>query len=130
MRFDSRESLRATAFLWTTLWEAPRISAGCAALNAACASLLLPEAIASSTFFISVRMRETRARLTAVRRAVWRAAFCAEEVFAMGGDLPEKCLGKARFIAPAGVPVNPRGRADSALLRPPQRFWKFALRFS
>src|SRR5690348_6364116 len=69
MRAESRDSLRATRFLCTTFCPTPRIRTGCAALNASCADFLLPLAIAVSTFFRYVLMRDSRAVFTALRRS-------------------------------------------------------------
>jgi hypothetical protein len=77
MRADRRESLRATMFLCTTFCPTPRISTGCAALNASAAACLFPLAIAVSTFFRYVLIRDSRARLTTARRSAWRAFLLA-----------------------------------------------------
>src|SRR5260370_31548934 len=65
-----RDSLRAAVFLWTTPLPTLRCSSGCASAKAARAASLSPLSIAVSTFFMKVRRRDTRARLTAVRRSV------------------------------------------------------------
>jgi hypothetical protein len=83
MRADKREILRDTVFLCTTPTFAVRIKIGWAALSAAAAAALSPAAMASSTFVTLVRIRLMRVRFTSVRRSVWRAAFFAEDVFAM-----------------------------------------------
>jgi hypothetical protein len=80
---ESRETLRLAAFLCTTPYCAERMSAGSAACKAANALFWSPEAIASSTLRTIVRMRERRALLISVRRAILRAAFFAEEVLAI-----------------------------------------------
>src|SRR5260370_41828012 len=64
--------------------RAARISAGSAATRAACATDLLPLEIASSTLRNDERMRERRALLTRVRRAILRVAFLADLVLAIG----------------------------------------------
>src|SRR4051794_18294317 len=56
---------------------------GSAAFNAAAAAALSPEAIASSTLRTVVRMRERRAVLMSVRRAMTRVALRAEDVLAI-----------------------------------------------
>jgi hypothetical protein len=56
---------------------------GAAAFSAAAAAGLSPEAIASSTLRTEVRMRERRAMLISVRRAITRVALRAEEVLAI-----------------------------------------------
>jgi len=57
--------------------------AGSASAIAAIAAARSPLEIASSTLRIAVRTRERRALLTAVRRAIWRAAFLADFVLAI-----------------------------------------------
>src|SRR5436190_9072663 len=56
---------------------------GPATFRAAAAAALSPEAIASSTLRTEVRMRERRAMLISVRRAITRVALRAEEVLAI-----------------------------------------------
>ena len=56
---------------------------GCAAWRAVCAADLSPDAIASSTLRIKLRIRERRAVLISVRRAILRTIFLAERVFAI-----------------------------------------------
>jgi hypothetical protein len=56
---------------------------GSAVAKAARAAFASPLAIASSTFRTKVRIMLRRARLTAVRRAIFRTAFLAEVVFAI-----------------------------------------------
>ena len=70
MRADSRLSLRDTVLRWSMPLVTPRWSSGCAAVKASRAAALSPLAIASSTFLTKVRIRLTRALLTAVRRSV------------------------------------------------------------
>src|SRR6478736_9631982 len=62
---------------------AARMISGSAALSAASAAALSPEAIASSTLRTEVRMRERRAVLISVRRAITRVALRAEDVLAI-----------------------------------------------
>src|SRR3989440_11211724 len=57
--------------------------AGSACLKASSALLRSPLAIASSTLPTNVRSRERRALLTAVRRAILRGAFLADDVLAI-----------------------------------------------
>src|SRR6188474_3411550 len=78
-----RETLRFAALRWTTPFCAARMISGSADFSAASAAALSPAAIASSTLRTEVRMRERRAVLTAVRRAITRAALRAEEVLAI-----------------------------------------------
>ena len=56
---------------------------GAAAFSADAAAVLSPEAIAYSTLRTEVRMRERRAMLISVRRAITRVALRAEEVLAI-----------------------------------------------
>jgi hypothetical protein len=61
---------------------------GSATRRAAVAAAPSPDAIASSTLRMNVRTRERRAVLTSVRRAILRAIFLAEAVFAiLGSDI-------------------------------------------
>src|SRR6185295_19962617 len=78
-----RETLRLAALRWTTPFCAARMISGSAAFRAASAAALSPEAIASSTLRTELRMRERRAVLMSVRRAITRAALRAEEVLAI-----------------------------------------------
>src|SRR5262245_4866191 len=82
-RFESRDTLRAAEFLWTTPFCAPRMSSGSAAFSAASAADLSPEAMASSTLRTEERNRLKRFLLMTARRAATRVAFFAELVFAM-----------------------------------------------
>ena len=83
MRADRRDTLRAAVFFLRTPLVTPRMISGCAACRAACAALLSPVAMVSSTFFTHVRMRLRRLRFTAVCRSVCRTRFFAEAIFAM-----------------------------------------------
>src|ERR1700730_9740252 len=83
MRLASRETLRLALLRGTPPFCAARMSSGSAALIAATALFLSPDAIASSTFRTKPRIRERRARLMMVRRAIFRAAFFAELVLAI-----------------------------------------------
>src|SRR5262245_52087070 len=60
---------------------------GSASFSAATACSRLPAAIASSTLRTKVRMRERRPLLISVRRAITRAAFLADFVFAILGSI-------------------------------------------
>lgn len=91
-RADNRESLRATVRLWITPFEAARCNSGCAALKASAAAALSPDLMASSTFRRNVRTRDRRDLFTAVRRAILRTIFLADEVLAMG--LPLNALNR------------------------------------
>ena len=62
---------------------AERIITGSASLSAASALLRSPAEIASSTLRTKPRMRERRALLISVRRAILRVALRAELVLAM-----------------------------------------------
>lgn len=84
-RLARRETLRLPRFLWTTPFDTARMVSDSAARRASAAALPSPDAIASSTVRQEDRMRERRALLTAVRRAITRVAFFADFVFAMGG---------------------------------------------
>ena len=81
------DTLRLAAFLWITPFCAARMIVGSASLSAATALARSPDAIASSIFTTAVRRCERRDLLTAVRRAIWRVAFWADDVLAM------QCLG-------------------------------------
>src|SRR6185436_10999447 len=78
-----RETLRFAALRWMTPFCAARMISGSADFSAASAAVLSPEAIASSTLRTVERMRERRALLTSVRRAITRVALRAEDVLAM-----------------------------------------------
>src|SRR5690606_21461301 len=73
-----RDSLREAVRFFTTPLLTLRSSSGCAALRAACAAVLSPVAIATSTFFTELRTLLRRERFTAVRFLVWRARFSAD----------------------------------------------------
>jgi hypothetical protein len=79
----SRDTFRLADFLWMIPVRAARMSAGSAATRAACAAPLLPLLMASSTLRNELRMRERRALLTSVRRAILRVAFLADLVLAI-----------------------------------------------
>src|SRR5262249_56142110 len=79
----SRDTLRFAALRWITPFCAARMISGSAAFNAAAAAALSPEAIASSTLRTEVRIRERRAVLMSVRRAITRVALRAEDVLAI-----------------------------------------------
>ena len=83
IRWVSRDTFRLADFLWMMPVRAARMSAGSAATRAACAATLLPLVIASSTLRSELRMRERRALLTSVRRAILRVAFLADLVLAI-----------------------------------------------
>lgn len=83
MRLASRDTFRLAWLECTTPFCPACMITGCAARNAVAAEAWSPDAIASSTFLISDRMRVRRALLTSVRRSVWRAAFFADDVLAM-----------------------------------------------
>src|SRR6476659_9475355 len=108
-------------------WRAARISSGSALLRAATAASLLPEAIALSTSRTALRICVRRALLTAVRRAVWRAAFFADFVLAisvrirLNGDLNAAAnrggrkavvIAASRPASTADVISRERGRID------------------
>jgi hypothetical protein len=99
-RADRREILRAIVFLWNTPFETARCISGCASLRAADAACLSPEAIASSTLRRNVLTRERRALFTAVRRAILRTIFLAEDVLAI---LLHSVRSAARLAAGARV---------------------------
>ncbi len=81
-----RENLRATVFLWSTPLATPRAISGCAAFSAVAAASLSPAATAVSTFFTSVRMRETRFLFTRVRAVLRRMRFFACGVLAINSS--------------------------------------------
>src|SRR3712207_9475563 len=84
MRLARRDTFREAVFLCTMPFWAARIISGWAARRAATESVWLPEAIASSTLRMKVRMRLRRLRLIAVRFAILRVIFLADTVLAMG----------------------------------------------
>ena len=71
---------------------------GCASRSAVRAASLSPEAIASSTRRMKERMRVRGILLDAVRRAILRAAFLAEGVFAI--SIHSKCV-----VLAARIPI-------------------------
>jgi len=85
-RAAKRDTFRLAVFLCMMPFCAVRASTGSAAVSASWAALFWPEAIASSTFLTSVRIRVRRALLTSVRLAVLRTAFLADVVFAISFD--------------------------------------------
>jgi hypothetical protein len=85
-RCVSREIFRALRFLCTTPLVAARAVSDSASRNAILAASASPAASASSTLRQKVRIRDRRALLIAVRRAMTRMAFFAEAVFAMTGS--------------------------------------------
>src|SRR5437588_3225066 len=78
IRVASRDSLRATVFLWRTPLVVARCNSGWASCNADWAAALSPVSIAASTFLTKVRTRLSRARLMIVRFSVWRSRFSAD----------------------------------------------------
>ena len=79
MRCASRETLRDAVFVCTTPLFTPRMHLGLAQRRSAAARRVLsPPAIAVSTFFTKVRMREMRAPLISVRRSARRMRFSAD----------------------------------------------------
>ena len=82
-RLARRETLREAVLRWTIPFCAVRTMTGSASLKAARAAFLSPEAMASSTLRVELRMRLRRALFASVRRTVWRAAFFADLVLAM-----------------------------------------------
>src|SRR4029079_10808816 len=97
---------------------------GSAALSAASAAALSPEAIASSTLRTEVRMRERRAMLMSVRRPITRVALRAEVVLAIVSvsglrrrQAAFKCLknnGRRNFAAGLGRLIEAPGRGVNA----------------
>ena len=83
IREDKRDNFRETVFFWNTPLVTARCSSGWALLKAASAAPLFPDAIASSTLRRKVLTRERRALFTAVRRAILRTIFLAEDVLAI-----------------------------------------------
>src|SRR5580704_1597896 len=100
MRWVKRETLRLALFLATTPFWAARMISGSAARSAASAAVLSPAVIASSTVRTKPRMRDRRALLITVRRAILRVAFLADDVLAIGSVsgvaavTPRKSAGK------------------------------------
>lgn len=84
MRCVSRETVRRAALRCTMPFRAARMSAGSASAMAESARARSPAASASSTLRMAERIRERRDLLTTVRRAIWRVAFLADFVLAMG----------------------------------------------
>src|SRR5262249_8660111 len=79
-----RDTFRSAALRWITPFCAARMISGSAAFTAARAASLLPALIASSALRTAVRMRERRAVLISVRRAMTPAGLRAEDVLAIG----------------------------------------------
>src|SRR3712207_3923297 len=90
--------------------EAARMISGCADRRAARAASASPEAIASSTLRRKVRMRERRALLTSVRRAILRAAFLAEGVLAMSCSGYLDSIKPGRTLRRAPLTANNKSR--------------------
>src|SRR5947209_4073975 len=84
---------------------AARMISGSAAFSAAAAAALSPEAIASSTLRTELRMRERRAVLMSVRRAITRVALRAEDVLAI--DFVSEC---EPLMRPAFQALKNKGR--------------------
>lgn len=76
-------------------------------MNALCAALLSPFAIASSTFLTKVRKRLTRAPLITARRAFRRIRFLAEAWWAIGSTYMFMKPWKGGVIAPGRGGVKP-----------------------
>src|SRR3712207_1244895 len=104
MRLARRETFREAVFLCTMPFWAARIISGSAARRAAAASVWLPEAIASSTLRMKVRMRLRRDRLISVRFAILRVIFLADTVLAMA--CPRSVIADA--ASPAWGELRPR----------------------
>lgn len=82
-RAVSLETFLDAVFLCKMPCCAARMTTGIALCKADAATDASPVAIASSTLRTRVRMRLRRARLTVVRRAIFRTAFFAELVLAI-----------------------------------------------
>src|SRR5262245_52718299 len=85
---------------------------GSADFSAASAAALSPDAIASSTLRTEVRMRERRAVLTAVRRAITRAALRAEEVLAICRSVRAPRGSRCFQVLKIQAAARPRRRLD------------------
>src|SRR5262249_32541004 len=82
-RWVRRETLRLAVCLCTTPFWAARMMIGSACFSAARAAARLPRLIASPTLRTQVRSSDRRPLLISVRRAILRAAFLADLVFAI-----------------------------------------------
>ena len=105
-RAASRDTLRDAVLAWMTPFWAERITADSVAIKTSRAAAASPLAIASSALRICVRIALRRMRFTAVRRASFRTAVLAEEVFAIDG-VPE--------LRPLGTDGHGRRRRRSAV---------------
>src|SRR5579859_4800491 len=95
--------------------RAARMSAGSAATRAAWAAALLPPLMASSTSRSELRMRERRALLTSVRRAILRVAFLADLVLAI--DVSVDWI--VRRVLACGWATLPPAQTAAAARSPP-----------
>ena len=110
-RRDNRETFRDAVFLWTIPFCALRMISGWAAAKALDAASASPLAMASSTLRIWLRMLVRRFLLTAVLREIFRIAFFAEGVFAMGLDPLVWCPDtEPRQPAPGAEPQSAYGQ--------------------
>ena len=96
-------------------FEAAFMICGSACCIAISAARLSPAAIASSTFRTKLRMRERGTLLLAVRRAIFRAAFLADVVFAIlnSSEYAEAVAGLERAMVKEGC-----DRREPRLKRP------------
>src|SRR5690606_12795024 len=111
-----RLTLRAATLAWTMPLPAARLISGSAALSAVEAAAWSPEAIASSTLRMKVRMRLRRDLLVAVRAAILRVAFWADGVLAISVLLIVQPDGRA----PRGAAAC-RDEMKAAAREPPSR---------
>src|SRR3712207_5864289 len=95
-------------------FEAAFMICGWASLSAARAASLSPDAIASSTLRIKVRILERGTLLMAVRRAILRAAFLAEDVLAIMVPSLLGCFGPS----PEGARPKRKTRLSAAFRSP------------
>lgn len=113
MRADRRDSRRETVLRWVTPLIDARCISGCATLNASAATALSPPAIAVSTFFMKVFIRDIRALFRSVRRAVWRMRLRAEAVLAMRSVCPGGGEGEKKWVLAPPAPASTRLKGSS-----------------
>src|SRR5688572_31734114 len=90
-------------------FEAAFMICGCASRSAVLAASLSPEAIASSTLRMKLRMRVRGTLFIAVRRAILRAAFLAEGVLAMSNPFLNLLPLEPRAAAKVAATNDKRG---------------------
>jgi hypothetical protein len=129
IRLARRDNFRATVFLCNTPLVVARCNSGCASWSADRAVSWSPSAIAISTFLTKVRTLLLRARLIAVRFAVWRIRFSADLWVAMLA-CPKFATIFYRSLPVASTAAPQRTNLQAARGVPHHRFLKAGGRFS